>query len=97
MTDDNEEIQNLISVNELKFESESSFISEVEWSQFTLSDKPTWSTYPAKPICQIHWENALKIDLERVSEDNPYEKLEEGEISASQAISKLARVREKGH
>ena len=62
-------------------------MSSVEWSQFDLSDKPSWSFYPSKPVCQIDWDNKVASELSRVANDNPFHLKKEGEISAVESLN----------
>ena len=78
-------IQKLIDVNELQFDSP--FISEVEFSQFNLSEEPKWSVYPSKPVCQIDWDNVVAQEIEKIADDNPFQMLKEGEISATNSVN----------
>ena len=76
------EIQALIDINELKFDSP--FISEVEWRQ---NDSEPWSCYPHKPICQVDWDQMISKEVDKIADDNPFVSLIEGEISAAQSIN----------
>ena len=85
---DNEKIQQLIDVNDLQ--ASGSFISDVEWCQVSQIDwfkKPGWSYYCDKPICQIDWEQSVRDEVDKIAEDNPYAKMEIGEIPALESVN----------
>ena len=60
-------------------------ISAIEWSHF--QSKNTWSECTRKPVCQIQWEADVFKALEPVAEDDPYQTLSLGEMSAVESVN----------
>ena len=74
----------MIDINEIQTDS-GTFIAAIERCH-PLSAKSVWSTYPQKPVAQIEFENLVSEAANAIAEDNPYENVVPGEISAIEAM-----------
>ena len=86
VTIENEGQHSLIDINEIQSDS-SPFIATLERCQNNWSDKNVWSCYTSKPHCQVQFEQAVSQAVESIAEDNPYLKVEPGEIAAISALN----------
>ena len=74
----------LIDINEIQNDN-GPFIAALERCP-SLSAKQNWSCYPYKPKCQVEFESNTAKAIAQIAEDNPYLKVEAGEIASLSAV-----------